>query len=234
MFNSGICDISHDLINIASFLILLIEPVNIDIRCYSFPFTGDGYSRHVIVVIFHHIIKCNPGICKAFRKIILHILLQILLKFFSVHHNILPPSDHMSVRFPSFDGVRFFLICHQSVQHILLSHNGFLVSAHCHSLHKNSPHFLLIEFVNVLKKCSHINDCTDFQIIYFAVFRFLPARIPMINAADDSIIRIGSRKFVVSPVCGTSFVVVAEPGACGFFVSTGFFRSIVTSIIGVF
>ena len=115
-FNIHINHIANTRIHIFSNHIFQVEGIQIDSRYDSLISIWNCNASKLQSIIFFYFLKCNFCVLVRLWQILLYIVFDIFIKFFSVHHTLLPLSDHVMVHSFSADHLlSFFLISHHSL-----------------------------------------------------------------------------------------------------------------------
>ena len=116
-FNPKVCHIPYTGIRTFPVPVFLVKGIQIYIRCDIGVLCGNDHRRQCQPVLLYYFLQMDICIRIFFRKIVLHIVLHIFKKIFSVHHTQLPPSDHVLVHSLFVDRLLcFFLVCHHSLE----------------------------------------------------------------------------------------------------------------------
>ena len=116
-FNPKVCHIPYAGIRAFPVPVFLVKGIQIYIRCDIGVLCGNDHRRQCQPVLLYYFLQMDIGIHIFFRKIVLHIVLHIFKKIFSVHHTQLPHSDHVLVHSLFVDCLLcFFLVCHHSLE----------------------------------------------------------------------------------------------------------------------
>ena len=112
--------------------IFLVEGIQIDCRYDSLISVWNRNPCQFQTVVFFYFLKFNFCVLIRLWQILLYIVFDIFIKFFSVHHTLLPLSDHVMVHSFSADHLlSFLLISHHSLYCFLLVFSCFLSFFHC-------------------------------------------------------------------------------------------------------
>ena len=115
-FNIHINYIANTRIHIFSNHIFQVEGIQIDCRYDSLISVWNRNTCQLQTVVFFYFLQFNFCVLIRLWQILLYIVFDIFIKFFSVHHTLLPLSDHVMVHSFSTDHLLgFLLISHHSL-----------------------------------------------------------------------------------------------------------------------